>query len=189
MSELEEVKRMREETGFDTDGYVETTIVYLLRERSVEFVSGHSESRTEVLLKQAVKGISKGKWNGLGGKIERSDANPEASAAREVHEESGLVVQSLIYHGMLLFNFDGKPGIACYVYSTKDFQGSLKESDEGKLNWFDLLALPFNEMWPDDRYWLLDTLLDGAKLRGTFDYADSKVMHVELSRHVAKEVK
>lgn len=56
-------------------------------------------------LKQS--GFGKGRWNGFGGKVELSDANPKAAALRELNEESGLTLDesSVDEVGRLWFTF------------------------------------------------------------------------------------
>ena len=71
---------------------IEATICHVIRGR-------------RLLLKRANRGISVGKWNAPGGKIEAGET-PEECAQREVLEETGLSVSRLflsrdahIHHG------------------------------------------------------------------------------------------
>lgn len=73
---------------------------------------------------------NRGKWNGVGGKIEPSET-PEEGCKREVLEETGLYVKSLLFKGMIALN-----GMECiYVFISDDFTGELIQSDEGTLDW------------------------------------------------------
>ena len=109
----------------------------------------------KILLKKASRGVSKGKWNGLGGKIEKNETVLEI-LIREVKEEAGITIKNPFYHGKITF-FQGNRnkifGIV-YVFSAKDFEGEIRESEEGELRWFSLDNIPFNEMWKDDYIWL-----------------------------------
>ncbi|HUC38502.1 MAG TPA: 8-oxo-dGTP diphosphatase [Candidatus Acidoferrum sp.] len=111
----------------------------------------------KLLLKRSTRGVSKSKWNGVGGKIDEGET-PEENAIRETLEESGLTVTNLFYHGVMNFHNYGKEEVdfAVHLFSTKDFSGKLlKESDDnGELKWFPLDNLPMNDMWKDDEHWL-----------------------------------
>jgi len=124
-----------------------------------------------------------GYWNAPGGKIEEGES-PEAAAAREVYEETGLAVNSLRLHGELLFVFeeDEEYNQQVFVFSSNDFSGSEKPSEEGILRWFDKDKLPFDAMWPDDKKWL-PLLLDNKRFRGEFyfdSYKNKKLLRYKL---------
>ena len=137
---------------------METTLVYVI-------------NGNKVLLKKATRGISVGKWNGLGGKIEEGET-PETSARREAFEESGLTVERLYYHGMMSHYLDGgkeKPTVKVHLFSTRHFSGKIKESSEGELRWFDVDKLPLGEMWEDDKYWAREAI-SGHSFDASFYY-------------------
>lgn len=117
----------------------------------------------ELLLKFATRGVSVGKWNGPGGKLERGES-PQECARREVREETGLTAGRLRDHGTIRFFMNGKRSlnIRVRVFSTSDFAGRIRSTDEGELRWFKAAALPWKEMWDDDRYWVHLMLLGGA---------------------------
>ncbi len=110
-----------------------------------------------MLLKKASRGISKGRWNSVGGKMDEGET-PEGNAKRETLEETGLEVQGLFYHGVLNFHNFGKQEVdfAVHLFSTSDFSGSLLENsdDGGELRWFPISNLPMEDMWKDDEYWM-----------------------------------
>ncbi|MFP7298746.1 NUDIX hydrolase [Neobacillus niacini] len=84
----------------------------------------------KVLMLLRKKEPNKGKWNGVGGKIEQCET-PKESCTREVLEETGLKLKNPLFRGMIALN-----GIECiYVYASHDFEGELISSDEGKLEW------------------------------------------------------
>lgn len=123
-----------------------------------------------LLLKKATRGVSKDKWNGLGGKIDDGET-VEHCATREVFEETGLVVDGLFKHGKLNFHMDGKEELSfsVHLFSTKSFSGELKQTDEGELKWFDVGSLPLNDMWDDDIYWI-EYMLKGDRFDADFYY-------------------
>jgi 8-oxo-dGTP diphosphatase len=126
--------------------------------------------KDKILMKLAVRGISKGRWNFPGGKIDAGET-PRQASDREVLEETGLTVLKAQYHGKLLFTFKGRPELDWYVhvFSTKSFRGEPTESAEGPLKWFDVRALPVDSMWAGDRLWY-PAILAGKKVSGIFTY-------------------
>lgn len=84
----------------------------------------------EVLMLFRKKNPNRGKWNGVGGKIELAES-PEEGCRREVLEETGLLVRSMLFKGMIALN-----GAECiHVFISDDFAGELIQSDEGTLEW------------------------------------------------------
>lgn len=121
-----------------------------------------------LLLKYAGRGISKGYWNFLGGKIE-SWENPEQSAVREAFEETGLRIRNLKQYAVLNFYLQGRKGIdfIVYFYATSSFSGKPRGTDEGRLRWFDIGNIPYDRMWDDDKYWM-QLFFEGRKFIGDF---------------------
>lgn len=127
----------------------------------------HIINGDSILLKKATRGVSKGKWNAPGGKIDDGET-PEESVKREALEETGLAVSSLLYHGKLTFHIKGKDEVINdYIFSTKTFTGKLTPSEEGELRWFDKEDIPYDQMWPDDLVWL-NLMFAGKKFDGDF---------------------
>ena len=124
----------------------------------------------KLLLKKANSGISVGKWNGPGGKLE-SGETPEQNVAREVMEETSLRIIDPAYHGKLGFYMDGGDRLdyLVHVYLVKRFTGRPRSSEEGRVRWFDLQKIPYSRMWDDDRYWL-PLLLNGVRFDARFFY-------------------
>lgn len=121
-----------------------------------------------LLQRKSQRRFGAGRWNGVGGKS-RPGETPEACVTREVFEETGLQVRALTYHGVLRFSF-GSPSRIDWivnVFSSTSWIGAPRPSDEGVLRWFTLDAIPYAEMWPDDRHWL-SLLLEGKRFRGWF---------------------
>ncbi len=127
----------------------------------------------EVLLGLKKRGFGAGKWVGLGGHIEPGETPPQA-AAREVREESGLVVDQarLVPVASLTFLFPARPAWdqTAEVFATASYQGEPAESDEVVPRWFPLDALPLVGMWDDARYWL-PRVLAGEWVTATVTFA------------------
>ena len=49
------------------------------------------------------------------------------------------------------------------------WKGNPSESEEMNPKWFDIKKLPFNQMLPDDKYWL-PLVLDGKKIKAYFKF-------------------
>jgi len=130
-----------------------------------------------LLLKMATRGISKGKWNAPGGKMDPGET-PGQCAKREVLEETGLRVSQLLDHGVLSFAMGGGKEVymRAHLFSTKMATGRLRPSEEGPVKWFSLDGLPYAEMWEDDLYWL-PLMLRGVRFNATFRY-DAANRHV-----------
>jgi 8-oxo-dGTP pyrophosphatase MutT (NUDIX family) len=148
----------------------------------------HVIKGNRLLLKKATRGISKGKWNAPGGKLDSKEA-PFDNAKREVLEETGLKVIRLTYHGIVEYFMGGKTSLhtKVYLFSTRNFQGKYQSTAEGKLRWFHRDKLPFGRMWPDDRYWIHLMLLgDRFNAKFYFDRRNVKVINYQIASRLRK---
>ena len=129
---------------------------WLTVNRTLCFVT-HSE---DVLLmkRSASRRIFPGRYNGLGGHIER-DEDPLRCAQREIGEESGLQVplSALRLHGVSIIDAGQATGIMLFVFTAavKSKPILLAESPEGTLHWLPIhaaLDLPVVDdlpvLWP-----------------------------------------
>lgn len=93
------------------------------------------------------------KWIGIGGKFEDKES-PEDCVVREVLEETGLKLTSYRYRGLVTFVSDRWPTEYMHLFTADSFTGTLKECDEGVLEWIPrkkLLELPH---WEGDAIFL-----------------------------------
>ncbi len=143
---------------------IEATICHIIRGK-------------KLLLKKATRGISVGKWNAPGGKLEPGEA-PEECAKREVFEETGLRVSDLFYHGTLTFVMDGGKTLhtRAHVFSTRNAKGRARSSAEGPVRWYPIGKLPHGQMWEDDDFWV-PLVLRSIRFEARFTYD-------EANRHV-----
>jgi 8-oxo-dGTP diphosphatase len=127
----------------------------------------------EVLLLKKSKGLfGQGKWNAPGGKILPNE-EPKTCAVREVFEETGLVVENIEQVGFLHFYKNDQrenPDWIVHAFLAHQFIGLPVDGREGLLKWFEIDALPFDEMWEDDRYWCR-IALEGTRLEGWFYFS------------------
>ena len=119
--------------------------------------------------------LNKDKWIGIGGKFEENES-PDDCLLREVWEETGLTLNSWKCHGVITFLTDGEfEGEYMYLFSSSDFSGTLKDCDEGDLQWVSrefLDQLPKWEgdkifldlMWKDAPFFLLKLRYNGDRL-------------------------
>ena len=131
-----------------------------------------------VLLIRKKRGLGAGKVNGPGGKIEPGETALE-SAIREVQEEIGVTPLAIEERGMLHFQFADGYSLECAVFIANDLDGEPVETVEAAPFWVPVDAIPFDEMWADDRHWLPEVLA-GKSFRGRFEF-DGDTM---LSRDV-----
>lgn len=109
----------------------------------------------KILLAMKKRGFGQGRFNGVGGK-----PNPGEdilnTAIRETQEEIGVLVKNLKQLATLDFYFQANPdwNQQVLVYTTNDWEGEPVETEEMKPQWFDLDKIPYDSMWPDDKYWL-----------------------------------
>ena len=98
--------------------------------------------------------MHKGKWNGLGGKLEPGET-PEECARREIFEESGLRVSSLQWKGFLTFpKFANQEDWYAFVFVANGFEGDLIDSQEGELCWIGDRNLLELDLWEGDQIFL-----------------------------------
>ncbi|MBR7074155.1 MAG: 8-oxo-dGTP diphosphatase [Oscillospiraceae bacterium] len=93
------------------------------------------------------------KWVGIGGKFEPGES-PEDCALREVREETGLTVRSWAYRGIVTFVSDEWGTEYMHLFHSADFEGSVKDCDEGVLEWVDKQALYDLPIWEGDKIFL-----------------------------------
>ncbi len=107
----------------------------------------------QVLLIRKKRGLGAGKINGPGGKLDPGEA-PLACALRETAEELGVHATGVREAGHLRFHFLDGLRLFCTVFRADGCEGEAVETDEAAPLWTATDALPFDEMWVDDRLWL-----------------------------------
>ena len=98
--------------------------------------------------------LNRDKWIGIGGKFEEGES-PENCLLREVREETGLTLGSWRYCGIVTFVSDEWGTEYMHLFHSEDFHGSLRECDEGSLEWIEKSALAsLPDLWEGDRIFL-----------------------------------
>lgn len=124
--------------------------------------------------------IHEGKWNGLGGHLEKGET-PEECVIREVYEESGLTVKNPLLRGILTFPlFNGFEDEYTFLFTASDFEGELIDSNEGKLEWIeDSMVLGLN-LWEGDKLFL-EWLNDSRFFSGKLVYKDGILIEYNVN--------
>lgn len=133
-----------------------------------------------VLLIRKKRGLGKGKWNGPGGRLEAGET-PAACGVREVREEVGLRVTALEAAGTLRFQFVDGYATRVHVFRSAHFEGTASETEEAAPLWMQIAAVPYEEMWQDDRYWL-PLLFEGIPFEGNFLLDGDELLAFDLDR-------
>ena len=118
--------------------------------------------------------MNRDKWLGIGGKLEENES-PDDCLCREALEETGLTLTAWRCRGVVTFLSDRYEGEYMYLFTADGFEGTLKECDEGDLEWITrekLDALPKWEgdqifldlLWQDAPFFLLTLRYEGDRL-------------------------
>lgn len=128
----------------------------ILKEATVVFL----RQKDKVLLARKTRAIGQGRWNGYGGGLEPGES-PEKCAIRELLSESGLAASpadlrkiAVIYaHNV---TSAGVPFICkVHIYELWSWSGKVQATEEmAEPSWFELAALPLDEMMPADKDWV-----------------------------------
>jgi 8-oxo-dGTP diphosphatase len=133
----------------------------------------------EVLLMRKKRGLGAGKINGPGGRLEAGES-PEACALREVREELGVTPLGLERAGENAFQFVDGYSIRVLVFRASGVRGDPRETAEGAPFWSPLAAIPYEEMWEDDRLWL-PLVLEGRRFAGRYVFEGDAMLDFELA--------
>ncbi len=154
-----------------------------MKQTTLLFLRRHDE----LLLAMKKRGFGKGRWNGVGGKIE-PDETDEQAAARECYEEIG--VRPIEFEKVAILDFtsqEGQDNFQSHTYFCEKWHGTPHETDEMAPQWFKLSEIPYDSMWEDDIVWLPQLLL-GKKLISHFTFDNHNHMltaKIEIIRSFA----
>lgn len=125
-----------------------------------------------ILLGMKKRGFGAGRWNGFGGKVEPGESIEEA-ARRETKEECGIGITAMEEVGVHEFEFEKERGtiLEVHVFRVVDYKWEPIETEEMRPAWYPIDQIPFDDMWPDDRYWI-PIFLEGKKFRTRFLFGE-----------------
>lgn len=133
---------------------------------------------SRILLIHKKRGLGAGKINGPGGRIEPGET-PLQAAVRETEEELGVTPTGLSHGGELFFQFADGYSLQCTVFLATDCTGEAYETDEAIPLWTPVDAIPYDQMWEDDRHWL-PGLLEGKTFIARFCFDGEKMLSREI---------
>lgn len=137
----------------------------------------------KILLGYKKRGFGKGKWNGVGGKVEEGESL-RAAVVRECEEEIGIMPHGPVRLGHIrFFNPDDATfEHDCHIFVALDWDGGEpQETEEMRPQWFDIRDIPYDKMWPDEKIWL-PHLLNGEFFEGTATVTETEVTehHIQV---------
>lgn len=97
--------------------------------------------------------LNRDKWVGIGGKFEDRES-PEECNSREVLEETGLTLNSARYCGIVTFVSDKWETEYMHIFHSDDFSGTVRDCDEGVLEWVRKDNLYTMPIWEGDKIFL-----------------------------------
>lgn len=156
-----------------------TTLLFLVRR------DDETGEVSELCLAMKKRGFGEGRWNGAGGKCE-SDESVEDAARRETEEEILVSPGTIMKVAELEFRFphhsDWDQLVS--VFFAEDWEGEPGESEEMSPSWFMVPEIPFDDMWPDDPFWL-PRVLGGEAIRGRFVFGEGDEIREQEVRVVS----
>ena len=137
----------------------------------------------EVLLIEKKRGPGEGLFNGPGGKLEEAET-PVDCAVRETQEETHVKPENPEKVGELKFYFGEEPFMHVYIFKTDSYSGEPQETEEANPEWFNTDNLPYEDMWPDDKYWV-PLMLEDKQFVGEFwfDEDGDEILDYELEEN------
>ena len=97
-----------------------------------------------------------------------------------MQEELRVTPTGVQPRGELAFQFVDGYALFVYVFSAEGCEGEPQETDEAVPIWTPLDALPFDQMWADDRLWF-PHLLSDQPFRGHFLFDGDTLLGYTLS--------
>ena len=122
---------------------------------------------------------NEGKWIGVGGHFEEGES-PEDCMKREIFEETGLTAREWRYRGVVTFVSDEFGTEYMHLFTVHGFEGTLKDCDEGVLEWVEKDRLSSLPAWEGDRIFLDLLAKDAPFFSLKLVYSGEKLVCAEL---------
>ena len=120
----------------------ETVLCYLIKNNSYLMLKRNKKKND----------INENKYIGVGGHIENGESIYDA-CKREVLEETGYVVNTMKYHGKVLFKNNNYEELM-HLFTSDDFNGTEIICDEGELHWIPINKINELYLWDGDKIFL-----------------------------------
>ena len=108
------------------------------------------------------KDVNKDKWIGVGGHAEGNET-PQECLLREVKEETGLLLTSYKFRGLITFISDEYEAEMMCLFTADGYTGELITCDEGELKWVKKSEVPQLPTWEGDAQFLKLLLEDDKR--------------------------
>lgn len=127
-----------------------------------------------------------GKYNGLGGHMERDESASDC-IVREIKEEAGIDVLEMKLRGTVNWNDFGPKheDWMGFIFLITKYSGTpFTENEEGTLHWMDISELPNLPMWSGDKLFL-PYIFDGDErvFHGYMTYDNGEVGKWSVNRY------
>ena len=99
------------------------------------------------------KDVNKDKWIGVGVHAEGNET-PQECLIREVKEETGLLLTSYKFRGLITFISDEYEAEMMCLFTADGYTGELITCDEGELEWVKKSEVPQLPTWEGDAQFL-----------------------------------
>lgn len=147
---------------------IDSTLIYIEREGKILLLYRNKKEND----------LNEGKWIGVGGKVEPFET-PEECVRRETFEETGLVLKTVHFYGIIHFRNDRWEDEEMYLYGSSDFTGEVKSScDEGELRWVDKEEVLMLPTWEGDPYFLKPLLAGVSEIEMSLIYENDRLVNV-----------
>lgn len=155
------------------DTLKQATLVFLIKKSELGI--------QEICLAMKKRGFGINKWNGVGGKVEPGETIEQATI-RETEEEISVTIKELEKVAELTFHFTHNPSWdqVVHVYISESWEGDPIESEEMRPQWYSVDTIPYDNMWPDDKFWLPE-VIKGNKLQASFTLNENDTI---LAQHI-----
>ena len=122
---------------------LQSTLCYL--ERGDEYLMLHRVKKEH--------DANRDKWIGIGGKFEDKES-PEDCLLRECREETGLTLTDYRYRGLVTFVNTEWPTEYMHLFTATGYTGTLRDCDEGTLEWVPIDRVGSLPLWQGDLLFL-----------------------------------